>query len=227
MRPGHSRLARGRNLFVLALAGLILLGFTLEVEASGIYVCRDNSGNVHFTNLPESGNCVPFSRKRSLASSSSKQRYGKAYRSYDSYITGYGKQYLIDPNLIKAVIRAESGFDRHAVSRKGAKGLMQLMPATAKELNVRDPFNPRQNIEGGTRYLRHLLDTFNGDLTLALAAYNAGPTLVKRINRVPRIPETENYVKQVLAYYRGYGKGQPIDVLYRSIIKVGGLVTVQ
>lgn len=226
MRPTQSRLNLWGDLCVLVLAGLILLGSSHEADA-GIFVCRDSSGNMHFTNLPASGNCVPFRKTRSMASTSSKMRSGSGLGSYDSYITRYGKHYQIDPNLIKAVIQTESGFNHHAVSKRGAQGLMQLMPATARELNVMDPFNPRQNIEGGTRYLRYLLDTFNDDLYLALAAYNAGPTLVKRVNRVPRIPETENYVKRVLAYYRGYGKGQPIDTLYRSTIKVGGLVMVQ
>jgi soluble lytic murein transglycosylase-like protein len=226
MRRAHSRSVVRRDLFVLVLACLVLFGLNREADA-GIFVCRDSSNNMHFTNLPESGNCVPFRKKRSMSSSSWKMRSGSGPKSYESFIAGYGKHYRVDPNLIKAVIQVESGFDHRAVSRVGAQGLMQLMPATALEFNVLDPFNPRQNIEGGTRYLRYLLDTFNGDLRLALAAYNAGPTLVKKVNRIPRIPETENYVKRVIAHYQGFNKGRPVDGLYRSTIKVGGLVTVQ
>ena len=218
--------SRGRlYLVALVVATGLVLALSQQAAAS-IYVCKDGSGNMHFTNLPESGNCVPF-KKKQKRSSLSKWHSTATHKSYDTYIKRSSKRYRIDPNLIKAVIKAESGFNRTAVSSKGAQGLMQLMPETARELNVMDPFHPGQNIEGGTRYLRYLLDTFNNDLTLTLAAYNAGPTLVKRVNRVPRIPETINYVKQVLAYYQSFGNGKPVDALYRSTINVGGLVTVQ
>jgi len=112
--------------------------------------------------------------------------------------------YNIDPHLIKAVIRTESGFNHRAISRKGAQGLMQLMPGTAEDLRVDNPFNPGENIDGGVRYLRSLLDTFDGNLILSLAAYNAGPGLVKRTGGVPRIPETIDYVRKVLFNYRMY-----------------------
>ncbi|MBE0584653.1 MAG: lytic transglycosylase domain-containing protein, partial [Desulfofustis sp.] len=203
-------------------------GWQPETRAAAIYICQEENGNKHFTNLPESGNCVPFSRNQPASFSARPVFNGLgAHNAYDQYIDQYGKRYKIDPNLIKAVIRAESDFNRHAVSGRGAQGLMQLMPETARELNVSDPFNPDQNIDGGTRYLRYLLQTFEGDLTLALAAYNAGPSLVKRVQRVPRIPETVQYVKRVLAYYQGYGRGQVVDAFDRSSIRVGGLVTVQ
>ena len=143
---------------------------------------------------------------------------------YHEQIDKIGVRYQVDPNLIKAVIRAESSFNRYAVSSQGAKGLMQLMPETAREMKVDDPFNPNQNIEGGTRYLRTLMDTFNGNLTLTLAAYNAGPTLVKRVNRIPRIPETINYVKRVLSHYKGYSNGQPVRT--SSTIRVNKVVTI-
>ncbi len=123
---------------------------------------------------------------------------------YDRYIRQAADRYNIDSRLIKAVIRIESGFDRKAVSRHGAQGLMQLMPATSRELQVRDPFDPRQNINGGTRYLRYLLDTFAGNLMLSLAAYSAGPGTVRRAGGIPRIPETIQYVVRVLKCYRGY-----------------------
>lgn len=125
---------------------------------------------------------------------------------YDHFIRKMGSRYGIDPALIKAVIRAESDWNHKAVSRAGAQGLMQLMPGTARQLSVTDPFDPHQNIEAGVRYLRMMLDTFDGDIMLALAAYNAGPGAVKKYNGIPPYRETRNYVKRVLRYYREYLK---------------------
>jgi soluble lytic murein transglycosylase len=110
----------------------------------------------------------------------------------------------MDFALIKAVIKAESAFNPRAVSRKGAQGLMQLMPDTARDLLVDDPFDPYDNLRGGVRYLRQMLDTFGGDVTLALAAYNAGPGAVQSSNAVPPYPETRTYVRRVMQYHREY-----------------------
>ncbi len=111
-------------------------------------------------------------------------------------------KYSLTPGLIRAVIRAESNFQVDAVSRAGAKGLMQLMPATAKELGVTDVFDIKQNIDGGAKYLRRMLDRFDGNIRKALAAYNAGPgTVIKYNGRVP-YPETRQYVKRVLRFSR-------------------------
>jgi soluble lytic murein transglycosylase-like protein len=112
------------------------------------------------------------------------------------------KNYGIDPALVRAVIKTESNFNRFAVSNKGALGLMQLIPDTGKRYGVRDFFDPQQNVDGGVHYLRFLLDKFNGNLDLSLAAYNAGENLVDRLGRIPPIPETTNYVRKIRAIYK-------------------------
>jgi soluble lytic murein transglycosylase len=124
-------------------------------------------------------------------------------RSYDSLIFHTAQEQRVPPALVKAVIAAESHFNPQAVSPKGAQGLMQLMPATARDLGVSDPLEARDNVRGGTRYLRRLMDRY-GDLSRALAAYNAGPTAVDRYGGIPPYPETRQYVDRVLTYYRRY-----------------------
>lgn len=194
---------------IMVITSLVLIVQT--ASASSLYLCRDASGKKFYSNMPESGRCISYSTKKLGSISLSGKWPGYSSSSYKNVryhkqIDYWGKRYDIDPNLIKAIIRAESGFDRYAVSKKGAQGLMQLMPDTAREMRVSDPFNPEQNIAGGVRYLRKLLKMFNGNLVLSLAAYNAGPGQVKRAGGVPRITETRRYIQRVLNYYDRYAK---------------------
>lgn len=119
-------------------------------------------------------------------------------------ITMVASRHQVDAALIKAIIMAESRYNPRAISKRGAKGLMQLMPCTAKAFGVEDSFNPLQNINGGVRYFKKLIKLFNGDIMLALAAYNAGITRVKKHNGIPPFKETRNYINAVLRYYRYY-----------------------
>lgn len=195
---------------IMSVAVALLLACQTAVGSS-LYLCRDARGKKYYSNMPESGRCVSYSTRKLGSISVPGNWPGYSSSSfknvrYHKQIDYWAKRYNIDPNLIKAIIRAESGFDRYAVSKKGAQGLMQLMPETAREMRVSDPFNPEQNIAGGVRYLRKLLKMFNGNLVLSLAAYNAGPNQVKKSGGVPQFAETKRYIQRVLNYYDRYAK---------------------
>lgn len=195
----------GSYLAVITLC-LSLFLFPIAGQAD-MYVCSDGMGGTQFTNAPTGQDCKIFSSGQKFAGKSRRVMQfsgSKSPSSYDRYILRIGEMYNVDPYLIKAVIRTESDFNHRAISRKGAQGLMQLMPGTAEDLQVDNPFNPGENIDGGVRYLRSLLDTFDNNLVLSLAAYNAGPGLVKRTGGIPQIPETLDYVRKVLMQYRVY-----------------------
>ncbi len=118
-------------------------------------------------------------------------------------IDRHARQRKLEPKLVRALIQTESGYNARALSAKGAMGLMQLMPETARELKVSDPYNAEQNVRGGTAYLRRLIDRFGGKLELGLAAYNAGPTAVERYDGIPPFQETRQYVRRVMRLYAG------------------------
>lgn len=171
-----------------------------------IFMYRDNDGIVYFTDTPPKG--VEFTMiKRYAAPSGNKAKstrraaVGNDGR-YDTLISHAARKHKVDPSLIKSVIKVESDFDRFSISSKGARGLMQLMPDTARLLKVRNVFDPAQNIDGGTRYLGMMLKKFGGDLRLALAAYNAGPNAVKKYGGTPPYPETIRYIQKVYTAYR-------------------------
>ncbi|MCI5145225.1 MAG: DUF4124 domain-containing protein [Candidatus Electrothrix sp. AR3] len=205
-------------LYFFLAASCLIFGVQQASGEVGLYKYIDKRGVVHYTNVPADKRYRPISKSQGkfTFSTQSKKGYSRVFRrgkkrsrsSYDHHIEHAARLHRVDPMLIKAVIQAESNFNRYAKSPKGAQGLMQLMPRTAKYLKVKDPFDPWQNIYGGTKYLRELLDSFNGNLSLSIAAYNAGPTRVRKLNAVPRIPETVAYVGKVLRQYRDYKKGK-------------------
>jgi soluble lytic murein transglycosylase-like protein len=127
-------------------------------------------------------------------------------KKFDHFINWAARSFELEPALIKAVIHAESAFDHNATSHAGAQGLMQLMPATGRSHGVTNPYNPHQNIMGGSKHLRYLMDKYDGNLELVLAAYNAGEVPVRKYNGIPPYKETQQYVKRVIKFYQRYSK---------------------
>ncbi|MBU8848225.1 MAG: lytic transglycosylase domain-containing protein [Desulfobacterales bacterium] len=184
----------------------IILFVTLSIVCidyafADIYMYIDSSGVVHFTNVPTSSDYKLYIKEKS------KKRLQRiSTKKYDDIINKAQKKYGVEFSLIKAVIKVESGFNPKAVSKKGAKGLMQIMPGNFKTLSVKDPFNPLQNIMGGTLYLQRLLRRYQHKLPLVLAAYNAGPEAVDKHKRIPPYRETQDYVRKVMETYSQYKK---------------------
>ena len=179
------------NIVIIALFFLL---FSVRPAGADIYRFKDENGIWHFTNTRSDTRYRLFMKTGKIK--------GKQYIiKYDSIIYSAAKRFGVESRLIKAVIMAESSFNPRAVSKSGAQGLMQLMPLTADDMKVDNPFDPEENIFGGTQYLSLLLKKFGHDKRLALAAYNAGPKTVTKHNSVPPIPQTENFVKTVMKYY--------------------------
>jgi hypothetical protein len=184
---------------------LLLVQSPLAQASGSIYSYIDTEGVLHFSDSPvdERYRQVKRTHQEGPVISPRPRVRGPRERDYDRLIVRVATRHRVRPGLVKAVIAAESNFKPDAVSRVGAQGLMQLMPATAAALGVERPFGVVENIDGGVRYLREMLDRY-GDLTRAVAAYNAGPTAVDLYRGVPPYRETQAYVKRVLEYYRGY-----------------------
>jgi soluble lytic murein transglycosylase-like protein len=203
-----------RSLLGIALCGLVLAS---PAGAAEVYSYVDGEGVLHFSNAPTdkryrkvnrdtSGTGVyrpsPQARARPLPAS-------RATEKYREHIKAAAEKYKLPEALLLAVMAVESNFDHRALSEKGAMGLMQLMPLTAKDMYVADAWDPVQNIEGGARYLRILANQYGGDMVRTLAAYNAGPEAVRRAGgAVPNIPETQEYVRKVVALYQAFKNGR-------------------
>ena len=182
------------------LAGIFLsLLFSFLSAQADIYRFKDENGVWHFTNIRSDKHYRLYIKTRKVK--------GKQYiRDYDTIIQRAAKQFDVDSHLIKSIIMAESSFDPNAISQSGAQGLMQLMPPTANDMEVHNPFDPEENIFGGTKYFSLLLKKFNQDKKLAIAAYNVGPSVVAHSNSVPFIPQTRRFIKKVMKYYNEFKK---------------------
>jgi soluble lytic murein transglycosylase-like protein len=190
--------------FVLALG----VGMAGGHARADIFTYTDSNGVVHFSNVPRGGSGVRRIRSEAPAPAPSRPRssesVGERFDRYDPFIREAAALYRLPPSFLRAVMKVESNGNPAVVSHAGASGLMQLMPRTAIEMGVTDVFDPRQNILGGARLLRVLANTFNGDLVLVIAAYNAGPGAVLRYRGIPPYEETQRYVRRVLTWYYGF-----------------------
>ncbi len=186
------------------------LVFSALSYGQALYTYTDENGVQNITNIP------PVRRVADLTISGAPEPVAvpapaspaePKSKNFDPIIEKVAAEHQLDPSLIRSIIAQESGFNAKAVSPKGARGLMQLMPATAERLGVKNSFDPEQNIQGGVKHFRGLMNNFNNNLELSLAAYNAGENLVQRLGRVPSIPETKNYVQSITTRY---GKKAPL-----------------
>ena len=183
----------------ISLALVVLFVVVLPVQAD-IYRYIDENGVMHFTNTPTSS----IQKYRLFLKEKSRVTRWYSSEKYDDLISDASERSGVSFPLLKAIIKAESDFDPHAVSKKGATGLMQIMPENFKPLGISDPFDPWENINAGARYFKQMYDRFKGKLTLSLAAYNAGPTAVDRYQTIPPYEETQEYVRRVMKYYYNY-----------------------
>jgi soluble lytic murein transglycosylase-like protein len=200
----------GKAVRFTAMIGILLFAMTGPTPAlADIFLYVDKEGVMHFSNAPTHNQYRVYMKERPGTPPEIAKIAKPDTDKYDHLINESCGLHGVDFALVKAIIRAESSFDPYAISSKGAEGLMQLMPETSKKLNVANPFDPHENIKGGVKYLRYLLDRFNSDLRLSLAAYNAGETTVAQVNGVPNYRETKSYVAEVLRYYKEYKKKVP------------------
>jgi len=206
---------------VMASAPLMLT--TQSAQAAEIYIYENNYGQKLFSDrkLSKPGyrlvkrqgprgtvdmTAQPGQPHARHAPAKSREPFRVRAKKFDHFISWAARSFELEPALIKAVIHAESAFDHNATSHAGAQGLMQLMPATGRSHGVTNPYNPHQNIMGGSKHLRYLMDKYDGNLELVLAAYNAGEVPVRKYNGIPPYKETQQYVKRVIKFYERYSK---------------------
>jgi hypothetical protein len=226
------------KLILHTILALSLIGAASVPASADIYKFTDNAGVIHFSNVPEKQDIQKVVRESCPAPEkippakdyqTKAEKCDKTERAsfvpacdgevpFSDIINAKCTKYGVDPALVKSIIKAESNFNPKAVSNKGARGLMQLMPATASDMGVSNSFDPEQNIDGGVKYLKFLLDNFGGDVELSVAAYNCGQGKVIRCgNAVPNIAETQNYVKKVLRLSKNPVTG---DIYSKPIYKI-------
>jgi soluble lytic murein transglycosylase-like protein len=227
------------------LALLVVVSFLGSLQAAeDITAHRDADGRVVFVNeaspgtsstsnsgrrvlaSASSGSSVSSAESESSEGAGSAESGGARSESVHSIIEEAASRHQIDPELVRAIVRVESNFNPYAVSPKGARGLMQLIPATARRFGVRNAFDPRSNLDGGLRYLKHLLGMFDGDLRLSLAAYNAGEEAVSRSRGIPPYRETQNYVRKIAELYplRSMPTGVPPAPMIVKFVDSQGVV---
>jgi len=209
---------KGKGIIIVPIFVITMFLCLLVGKTCGEIFCYKDANNVfHVTNI------VVDSKRKGVKviktpTHSLKVKTGIP-NDYINIVKEIAKKESVDPNLIFAIIKVESNFRADAISPKGAVGLMQLMPSTASQMEVRNPFDPKENIWGGTRYLKTLLGYFGGDLKLALAAYNCGINKIKKYNGIPSFPETKSFVEKVVSYYRTYTEGNMCFGYYRDVPK--------
>ncbi|MBC2715347.1 MAG: transglycosylase SLT domain-containing protein [Desulfobacteraceae bacterium] len=196
--------------YLFAITFSLILGSAAFIPAdlsAEIYSYTDENGVLHFSNAPTSSKYRYAGPEISMHTSI--YYPGSRINAYDDIIREASLNHGMQFELIKAMIHAESSFNPNAISKSGAIGLMQIMPENLNAFGISDPFDPRDNVMGGTRYLKQLMKKYNSDVSLSLAAYNAGPSVVDKYNDIPPFPETENYVEKVLTYYSLYRNQHP------------------
>jgi soluble lytic murein transglycosylase len=194
-----------KNCFFIGIFTILYIMIAVATPLyADIYVYADRDGVLHFTNVPTSSQSSSYKVYIKETPKKPLESYNEDL--FDHVISEASQTHGISFSLLKALIKTESDFNPRAVSSAGARGLMQLMPENIKTLKIKNPFDPRENIMGGTRYLKQLINRFNGKLPLALAAYNAGPGVVEKYQQIPPFQETENFVKQVMEYYSLFSK---------------------
>lgn len=208
----------------LVAAVLTAIFFSSPVSGGDIIRFEEPNGTIHFTDVTVPRNYKVYIKEKAIKRLEKREKNSR----FADEIRIAGNRHGVDSYLIQSVIQAESDFDPLAVSRAGARGLMQLMPATARRYDVNNVHNPAQNIDGGTRHLKHLMNKYGGNVKIALAAYNAGETVVADYSGIPPYPETKTYIARVLQFYKeqtgkDIGKKEKMKI-YRYVDKNGTLI---